>query len=244
MMNTALNGAGQGARRPALPPGPAPDVEEPAPAEDGGAPPWPPASGAAVARRQNGGAIDPAIKTEVLRLLRDTTHSQAEIGHRFGISKAVVSNWRRDAAIERPAGAPGLPRYLRARTDSLADVAGRRRPVATADPAPPEKRIRPGPAKRRPRGEVRQTRLVARLFRAFERQVAEIEARFTDPGLRAEEKDARTLGTLARTLETLMALERDDGRTAKDPEPADRDRLNAELVRRLRRWAEGGEGPG
>ena len=58
-----------------------------------------------------------------------------------------------------------------------------------------------------------------------------------------EEKDARILTGLAKTLATLMALETDDGATARKPEPADRGELQAELARRIRQWAEEGEGP-
>ena len=61
--------------------------------------------------------------------------------------------------------------------------------------------------------------LVGRLFRAVERQIAEIERRFSGsapPTL--EEKDARTLGALARTLELLIGLEREAGRDTAEPE--------------------------
>jgi hypothetical protein len=84
--------------------------------------------------------------------------------------------------------------------------------------------------------------LVARLFRACERQLKLLETQTRASHGAVEEKDVRTLGLLARTLGTLMALERDDDAKLKDAEPVDRDKLNAELARRIARWAEGGEG--
>ena len=61
-------------------------------------------------------------------------------------------------------------------------------------------------------------------------------------GAGLEEKDVRVLGLMAKTLGTLMALDRDDGAKLRDAEPVDRDELNADLARRIARWAEGGEG--
>ncbi len=75
--------------------------------------------------------------------------------------------------------------------------------------------------------------LVARLFKAVERQIAEIERRFdgpAPPGL--DEKDARTLGALARTLELLIGLEKQAGRDESEPEP-DIDAFRLDLARRL-----------
>ena len=75
--------------------------------------------------------------------------------------------------------------------------------------------------------------LVARLFRAVERQIAEVERRFdgeAPPGL--EEKDARTLGALARTLELLIGLERRAEPETAEPEP-DIDEFRLDLARRL-----------
>lgn len=75
--------------------------------------------------------------------------------------------------------------------------------------------------------------LVARLFRAVERQIAEVERRFegsAPPSL--EEKDARTLGALARTLELLIGLEKQAGRDGPEPEP-DIDEFRLDLARRL-----------
>lgn len=100
----------------------------------------------------------------------------------------------------------------------------------------------PVTAARHPASDRRAGRrsLVARLYRAFEDQLAGVEARLAAPGIVIEEKDARTLGSLARTLETLMSLEKRDTGAKKPTEPNDIDQLRAELARRIDRWAEGG----
>jgi hypothetical protein len=82
-----------------------------------------------------------------------------------------------------------------------------------------------------------------RFYRACERQLALVERKLRRPRAEMEEKDVRALGLLAKTLGTLMALDRDDGAKLKDAEPVDRDKLNAELARRIARWAEGREEP-
>jgi hypothetical protein len=83
--------------------------------------------------------------------------------------------------------------------------------------------------------------VTGRLLRATDRQLAKVETRLRRPGTTIEEKDARILGHLARTLATLMTLQ--NGGSANTPEPVDRAQLNAELLRRITRWAEGGEEP-
>lgn len=80
-----------------------------------------------------------------------------------------------------------------------------------------------------------------RLIRAVDRQIAKIETRVCKKGATVDEKDARTLGTLAKTLQTLIALDRDAGAQPDQPEPADRDKLDADLAARIKRWAEGRE---
>ena len=94
--------------------------------------------------------------------------------------------------------------------------------------------------RRRPRGAPRTATapldhdlLVARLFRAVERQIAEVERHFeADDTPRLEEKDARTLGALARTLELLIGLEKRAGRDTPEPEP-DIDEFRLDLARRI-----------
>ncbi len=89
-------------------------------------------------------------------------------------------------------------------------------------------------------GGVTRERLMGRLFRVYGRQLATLEKR-AGKDATTDEKDARTLSVLAKTLETLIALDRDDGAKTEEPEAADRDRLNADLARRIKEWAERGE---
>ena len=89
-------------------------------------------------------------------------------------------------------------------------------------------------------GDGRRGRLMGRLFRVYGRQLATLEKQ-AGKDTTTEEKDARTLSVLAKTLETLIALDRDDGAKSEEPEPADRERYNAELARRIKAWAERGE---
>jgi transposase-like protein len=90
-------------------------------------------------------------------------------------------------------------------------------------------------------GRNRRSRLMGRLFGVYGRQLSSLERR-TQKDAPADEKDARTLSVLAKTLETLIALDRDDG--AKKPESVDRGDYKQELARYLSRWAEEGEDAG
>jgi hypothetical protein len=149
-------------------------------------------------------------------LIEGTTETQAAIALRLGIAPSTLSLWKNSLGWTRPADAPDAPAFALGRPG---------RPTARAAR----------------RAAFRQTRMIARLYRAFERQVADIETRLALPGARTDEKDARALGTLARTLETLIALDRDAGAQRDEPEPKDSDQLRAELARRIRSWAEEGE---
>jgi len=76
--------------------------------------------------------------------------------------------------------------------------------------------------------------LVARLFHAVERQIAEIERRFLElSGVGTEERDARTLAALARTIELLIGLERQAKPDSSDAPEADIDELRRDLTRRI-----------
>ena len=105
------------------------------------------------------------------------------------------------------------------------------------DGAPPLQ----GPRRRYGSADQRRE-LVARLHRTFGRQLAALEKRAKDGGGETLEKDARTLGVLAKTLETLIELDRDDGAKVGEPEPVDRDveELDADLAARIAEWAAGG----
>lgn len=80
--------------------------------------------------------------------------------------------------------------------------------------------------------------LVMRMLQAVERQIAEIDRRFSpvdgsEPP-QPDEKDARTLATLARTLELLIGLGKANAPRRRDDEPkGDMDELRRELARRI-----------
>ncbi len=83
-------------------------------------------------------------------------------------------------------------------------------------------------------------RLIDRLYKAFEQQMNDFEAAFQAEEA-ISEKDARTLGTLARTLEKLIDLKNDqkETETLQDNE-VDIDDLREELARRLKLMREKG----
>ncbi|MDQ0506567.1 hypothetical protein [Xanthobacter agilis] len=103
-----------------------------------------------------------------------------------------------------------------------------------------------------------RTRLLARLWRAAERQVADIEARVENaapregggapPRLAADaEKDARALALIARTVRELVAAEDDAAdkpRKDADDTVRDLDEFRRELARRLERLREDDTAPG
>jgi hypothetical protein len=87
-----------------------------------------------------------------------------------------------------------------------------------------------------------RTALAARLWRAAERQAAEVEARIADgPRPAAEsERDAKVLAVLARTLRELSAADaaqRDDMDEDDDAAPDDIEELRSALRDRLKRIA-------
>lgn len=88
----------------------------------------------------------------------------------------------------------------------------------------------------------RRAKLAVRLYRAVGRQLTGLEKRARNLDDVFTEKDARTLGLLARTLTTLTELDRDTGSNVREPEIADRDTIDADLAERITRWARGGEG--
>ncbi len=98
---------------------------------------------------------------------------------------------------------------------------------------------------KKPAKEPHRADLVGRLYRAFERQVADAEARLSDAALEgaAGEKEARTLGTLARTLEKLIELqgELEDKKPDDSGERVDILRLRRKLARRIARMRGSGD---
>lgn len=159
---------------------------------------------------------DPAALAEARQLIETTRMPLTEIEKKLGIARRTLSKLKIRNGWQRPAGAPAGPA-----------LGSRGWQVATGPEAIAKKR----------------GLLIARLYRACERQLRSLEAQIGGSDSAVDEKDVRTLGLLAKTLGTLMALDRDDGANLKDAEPVDRDKLNAELARRIARWAEGGEEP-
>jgi transposase len=160
-----------------------------------------------------------AVMAEARRMVEGTTLSQHAIAQRLKVSDSAISIWKKKGGWVRPEGAPVEPASMR----------GTRRFEQTT--------------------ETRHEILVNRLFRVFDRQLKDVESRAADAVATTEEKDARTLGTLARTLGTLISLEagnatngRDGGDEADEPERYDPDEIRARLAERLAGLSEDEEG--
>jgi hypothetical protein len=151
---------------------------------------------------------EPGLRETVRRQVENTERSLRAIADEFLFPRSSFDRFVAEQDWPRPDGAPVAQGGSRA---------GERRLAATLDDA----------------GAV-----MARIVRAADRQVRRIDLRLRKPGAEAEEKDARILGHLARTIKTLTAPDRGEGATAREPEPVDRAELNARLVRRIRQWAE------
>ncbi len=85
-------------------------------------------------------------------------------------------------------------------------------------------------------------KLLGRLFRAFERQIADLEQRFLSGESAVEERDARTLAVLAKTFETLAKLRdahsgggagEDESGASGEGGHVDLDELSSRLAQRL-----------
>lgn len=159
-------------------------------------------------RAGTGNGYDPAVVAEARKLIETTTLSQTQIGDKLGLPRSTVNTWQRAHAWLRPPGAPTQPASLWAANQARARGPGNH----------PDRRAQ---------------RLINRLYRACGGQIGLIETRLKKAKDALEEKDARALATLARTLQTLMALERDDGAKRTDPEAVDPDEIRARLARRL-----------
>ncbi|MDR3376650.1 MAG: hypothetical protein P4L98_23255 [Ancalomicrobiaceae bacterium] len=91
-----------------------------------------------------------------------------------------------------------------------------------------------GPAPEPDRPELDRSVLVSRLFRAVERQIDEIDRRLTQlQSDGVDERDARTLAALAKTLELLIGLERQTRPEVVDTPEADIDAFRRDLARRI-----------
>ena len=84
-------------------------------------------------------------------------------------------------------------------------------------------------------GSRRWAGLVERMFEAFSRQLQEVEKRIAEGGAEIV-KEHKTLGDLAKTMETLFTLDRKVAGDGEDG-PMDLQRLRGELVERLGKFA-------
>ena len=75
--------------------------------------------------------------------------------------------------------------------------------------------------------------LVERLFRAFSMQLSEIEARIADRTGEGIADDGRVLSGLAKTLETLVSVERKLIESGDEETAVDLDAVRTELAERL-----------
>jgi transposase len=160
------------------------------------------------------------VMAEARRMVEGTTLSQHAIAQRLKVSDSAISIWKKKGGWVRPEGSPVEPASVRA-TRRFEQTTEKRREI-----------------------------LVGRLFRVFDRQLKDVESRAADALATTEEKDARTLGSLARTLGTLIALDdgsgtgggRDGGAEADEPERYDPDEIRARLAERLAGLSEDEEG--
>ena len=174
-----------------------------------------------------GNGYDAAIMAKTRELIEKTTRSQRSIAEELLIPPTTVSKWKRTLGWVRPADAPKQPLFL--------TTAGRRHRVAPIGRT--DRRVE----RLIGRKERRAERLIGRLYRVCAEQVGLIETQLANSEEALEEKDARALATLAKTLATLMALERDDGAKRTDPEAVDPDEIRAKLARRLYALGQSGE---
>lgn len=152
---------------------------------------------------------DPPRLQALRQEVEETTLSGAEIAKRFGLTRGSLHRLAGELGWRRPEGAP----------------------VASGRVRPPGPRL----AKALDDGGT----VAARLLRVVDRQIGTIDKRLRRKGAVIDEKDARLLVHLAKTLQTIMALGRDGGAGSK--ETADRDEPDADLARRIAVWAEGRE---
>ncbi len=206
----------------------------------------------------------PPASAGLARRLYEDGAPLAEIRRQTGLSRAQVYYWiDRDVAADGSVTLKPAPR--RRPPTPPASTAKR---TTSAKPATSARRTEKIPRRAaRPSGTAPKAsvsprrRLLARLWRAAERQVADIEARLgqavdaedaspSGPRRSADtEKDARALALLARTLRELSAAEEraDPARsskagTANDDSTRDLDSFRRELARRLERLRAEGEG--
>ena len=162
-------------------------------------------------------AADPALSAEARRRVEETSDSYRRIADDLALPPGSLHRHASLNGWRRPPDAPAAPARARGAPP------GRRPLAATMGDA---------------------EAVMGRLVRAVDRQVGRIESRLRKRGADFEEKDARILGTLAKTLATLMALERDGGAKARETEPVDRGAISSrELPAALQLGLRRGQNP-
>ncbi|WP_075221047.1 hypothetical protein [Acuticoccus yangtzensis] len=91
-------------------------------------------------------------------------------------------------------------------------------------------------------GRAGRARLVERLFHALSRQLKEVEDRAVEAGSDLI-KDNKVLAEIAKTMETLLSLDRKLAGDEGEKGLVDLDRLRADLVERLNRLVPGRRQP-
>ncbi|MDQ0317845.1 hypothetical protein [Amorphus orientalis] len=150
--------------------------------------------------------------------------SQRKIAESYGVS---------ESGLRTRADREG---WDRSRRPKLGPAAAKRARPMPAGPNPTTRKVG-RPAGRTP-GE--RAAMVGRLYRVFEARIAALEARFDPEATIDTERDTKVLAALARTLDTLIALDRkarSEGAEAPAGENDDIDALRQDLARRLDRLA-------
>ena len=145
------------------------------------------------------------------------------LAERHGVAAATISRRAKKNGWLRgrpgPEGPPSKAKKARA-TRSAREPAGTRGKTATKD-------------------------LMRRMRRLLEHQIADIERSQKDDASVSDERSARTLSSMIRSLEKLLELEQTlangpaDKKGSDDSAPPDADRLRADLEQRLSRLAAG-----
>ena len=159
---------------------------------------------------------DPESEDEVRRLVEETALSLTAIAEQFAVPRTSLSQAVRARGWRRPDGA----------SEHL------KRPASAS---------RASPSKRLARSLDDFDQVAGRLLRVVDRQINLIEQRMRSGRPSVDEKDARTLGALAKALETVHSLGRQRGKDQRTEGPVDRSALKADLARRIAAWAEGAE---
>ncbi len=186
------------------------------------------ATGAAQPARRRGNG-----RRELARPLFEGGTTLAGIAAAVGVTTVTVRRWAQAEGWRRMTGAGMTGAGMAGRRMTGARPSGMRSTGTRAGETPGGG---PGPVEH---GADRGA-LVGRLMRAFARQVSEVEARLGGEG-GADERDARTLGVLAKTLETLIDLDRTaQGERTDGEEAKNLDAVREELARRLDRLRQTG----